>query len=300
MKLATTTGDFGNYTTDQCMAMEYCAAAGFRYLDYSFCSDFRQKNGVFSDEALDVYADRIKRCADKLGVEFVQSHAPMGAPIAKDNAQFIEQNIRCIDFCAKLGIDKIVVHSGYEPGLSPEQTFLRNREFFLPLLHHAEKYGINILVENFNIRCIENLYWIDNATDLLRMIECVNHPLFHAVWDAGHANMQEMPQDDELKILGSHVKALHVQDNMGNDDSHMAPYFGTLSLDSLMHGLFDIGYDGFFTFEASNILLPADKRKPYEKDKRAWKAPLALRIKAENLLYEIGKSVLESYGCFEE
>ncbi|MBR5554035.1 MAG: sugar phosphate isomerase/epimerase [Clostridia bacterium] len=300
MKLATTTGDFSNYTVEQTKAMEYCATAGFRYLDYDFGSDFRRKNGAFSNEDLDAYADIIKRKADALGVRFIQSHAPMGAPIAPDNAQFIKDNIRCIDFCAKLGIDKIVIHSGYEPGLSPEQTFLRNRDFFLPLLHHAEKYGINILVENFNIRCIENLYWIDNATDLLKMIECVDHPLFHAVWDAGHANMQKMPQDEELKILGKHVMALHVQDNMGNDDSHIAPYFGTLSLDSLMHGLIDIGYNGYFTFEATNILLSADKRRPYEKDKRVWKAPIDIRIKAENLLYEIGKSVLCAYNCFEE
>lgn len=55
---------------------------------------------------------------------------------------------------------------------------------------------------------------------------------------------------------------------MGNDDQHMAPYFGTLSIDSLMNGLFDIGYKGYFTFEASNILLNAAHRTPYEKDKR--------------------------------
>ncbi len=299
MKLATTTGDFSNYTTDQCAAMGYCAAAGFRYLDFGFCSDYRRKSGIFAED-IDEYADKIKRAADKLGVQLVQSHAPMGAPIALDNAQFIADTIRCIDLCGKLGIPNIVVHSGYERGLSPEQTFERNKSFFVPLLHAAEKYGINILVENFNIMCVENLYWIDNATDLLHMIECVDHPLFHAVWDAGHANMQKMPQDEELRILGKHVMALHVQDNNGDEDLHIAPYFGTLSLDSLMHGLMDIGYDGYFTFEASRMFCPAENRTPFEKDTRAWKAPLDLRIKAEKLLFEIGKSVLTAYGCFEE
>lgn len=299
MKLATTTGDFFNYTLNQFDAMECCAKAGFRYLDYDFGADFRRNNGTAA-ENLDEYADKIKKCADKLGVSFVQAHSPMGAPIAPDNKKFIDDTIKCVELSGKLGIKNIVVHSGYDKGISKEETLERNKQFFLPILHAAEKYDVNVLVENFNIMVFPDVYWIDNANDLLTMIECVDHPLFHAVWDAGHANMQKMPQDEELRILGTHVKAVHIQDNMGNEDQHMAPYFGTLSIDSLMNGLKEIGYNGYFTFEACNILLNAEKRTPYEKDKRAWKAPLDLRIKAENFLYEIGKSILSSYDCFEE
>ncbi len=299
MKLATTTGDFSNYAPDSLRAMEYAAKAGFKYIDYNFCDDYRKRNGIFSCDTQE-YAKILKKQADSLGIKLVQAHAPMGAAIAEDNEQFIKDTIKCVELCGILEIPNIAVHSGYAKGLSPDETFEKNKSFFMPILECASKYGINILVENFNIRCIEDLYWIDNASDLLKMIECVDHPLFHAVWDAGHANMQKMQQEDELKILGDHVKALHVQDNMGNDDSHMAPYFGTLSIDSLMHGLMEIGYNGYFTFEACNFFLNAEKRTPYDKDKRAWKAPLDLRIKAENLLYETGRSILSAYDCFEE
>ena len=131
------------------------------------------------------------------------------------------------------------------------------------------------------------------------MIETVNHPNFHAVWDCGHGNMQEMPQHESLKILGHHVYALHVQDNWGNDDHHLAPFSGSLNLDSLMHGLLDIGYKGYFTFESGNIFYPAGKRRPYEEDTRLAKPPLRLRRTAEKYLYEIGKCILEEYGCYE-
>ena len=36
------------------------------------------------------------------------------------------------------------------------------------------------------------------------------------------------------------------------------------------------------------------------RDKRLLEAPLSLRIKAEEFMYEIGKTTLEAYGCFEE
>ena len=146
----------------------------------------------------------------------------------------------------------------------------------------------------------ENTYWIDNATDLMRMIEVVDHPLFHAVWDVGHANMQEMPQDEELRLLGSHVRALHIQDNLQVKDTHLAPFLGTLSLDAVMNGLIDIGYKGYFTFEVGGFFLGADQRRPFERDTRLAKAPLALRDAFERYLYDLGKCVLQAYDCFEE
>ena len=143
------------------------------------------------------------------------------------------------------------------------------------------------------------MYWIDNAPDLLAMIEYVNHPLFHAVWDTGHANMQEMPQDEALRMLGSHVRALHIQDNMGDRDTHLTPFFGTMNMDAVMNGLLDIGYDGYFTFEVGGIFQPPHIRRPYERDTRLAKAPLELRCAFERYLYELGKGVLEAYNCYE-
>lgn len=302
MKIATTTGDFSAYTHDQAEAMRCIYEAGFRYIDYNFGLDYPERIGVFGPDWKEYAAD-LKRQADALGVRFVQSHAPMGRPLTEDPEQykqFIADNIRCIEACGILGIPSVVVHSGYSVGLTKEETFARNKEFYRPLLEAAERVNVMVLVENFNKMEIENLYWIDNAPDLLALIEYVDHPLFQAVWDAGHNNMQEMSQYEGLKILGSHVKAIHVQDNMGDRDNHMTPFCGTMSMDSLMHGLLDINYQGYFTFEAGNPFLAADKRRSHPGDDRLRKVPLGLRIEAEKLLYQIGKYTLEAYDCFEE
>ena len=299
MRLATTTGDRWGYTHSQAESMKYIREAGFRYMDYNFGSDYSNRSGVYGEDPLRYY-EQINECAQRLGVKLVQAHSPMGKPLAEDNAAFIADTIRCVEACGAWGIPNLVVHSGYTPGLTVEQTYARNKEFYAPLLACAEKYGVNILVENFNKMHVEGLYWIDNAPDLLGMVEYVNHPLFHAVWDVGHANMQEMPQDEALRMLGSHIRALHIQDNMGDRDSHLTPFLGTLNLDAVMNGLIDIGYTGYFTFEVGGIFLPAAKRRQYERDTRLAAAPLSLRLAAERYLYELGKCVLEAYDQFEE
>ena len=299
MKLATTTSDFYPYTRSHAESLRLLRAAGFRYADMSFGSGYAERDGVYSDD-YERHIDEIAKVCEEIGITPVQAHAPMGAPIADDNAQFIKDTIRCIDACGAWKIPNIVVHSGYTPGLTVKETFAKNKEFFMPLLEAAEKYGINILVENFNKMCVPGLYWIDNAPDLLEMIEYVNHPLFHAVWDVGHANMQEMPQDEALRMLGGHVRALHIQDNLADTDSHLVPYFGSLSLDAVMNGLIDIGYTGYFTFEVGGVFLPSQKRRPYERDTRLASAPLALRCAFEEYLYKLGRCVLEAYDCYEE
>lgn len=301
MKLATTTGDFSAYTTSQSEAIRYIREADFRYADYNFGMDVTAQTGIALPDWKE-QIESVRRTAEEIGITFVQSHAPMGRPIVKDEQypRFMEINRRCIEACAMLGIPGIVVHSGYAPGLSVEETFARNKAFYSELLPVAERFGVEILTENFNRMYKPDVYWVDCAKDLRALIDYIDHPLLHACWDAGHGNLQGMPQDKELRLLGSHVHALHIQDNLGDKDTHIAPFFGTLNLDSLMHGLSDIGYKGYFTFEASNMLLPAKLRRPYDRGKRLMCAPLKLRVKAEALLYEIGRTVLEEYGCLEE
>ena len=77
------------------------------------------------------------------------------------------------------------------------------------------------------------------------------------------------------------------------------PFLGSLNLDSVMNGLMDIGYQGYFTFEVGEFFLPGEKRREYPRDTRLAKAPLQLRCAFEAYLYQLGKCVLEAYHCYE-
>ncbi len=301
MKLATTMGDLGGYWSNRAENMELIRSAGFKHLDFNFEYDFLRDSGFFSDD-FDGFLKMIREKADALGVDFVQSHAPAGRPLKDDDdaRKLIEGTKICIRACHELGIPSTVVHSGYLRDISKEECFERNKVFYGELLEEAEKYGVNVLVENYNKMHTDHTFWIDNATDLRAMIDYIDHPLCHACWDAGHGNLQEMPQHEELALLGDHVMAIHVQDNQGDRDTHLMPFFGTLNMDSLIKGLQDINYKGAFTFEVASMITPPSKRRRYEADTRLLKAPLAVRLAEEMLLYEVGKSTLEAYGLFED
>ena len=301
MKLATTMGDLRGYWKDRAESMEMIRAAGFRHLDFNFEYDFLQDNGFFSND-YDGFLKRIRSKAEELEMDFVQSHAPAGKPLLGDDAarKLIEGTKICIRACHDLGIPHVVVHSGYLQGISREECFERNKVFYGELLREAEKYGVCVLVENYDRMYRDDYFWVDNARDLRALIDYIDHPLCHAVWDAGHANLQEMPQHEELALLGDHVMALHVQDNKGDRDTHLMPFFGSLNMDSLMQGLKDINYKGAFTFEVASMLTLPSKRRPHEADTRLLKAPLSVRMAEEKLLYEVGKATLEAYDLFEE
>ncbi len=289
MKLATTTGDFGAYTYDQIKITEYLKEAGFDYVDYSFEIDYNNRNGIYASDWKNYIKKLSEHCVE-IGVKLIQSHSPIGKPLADNNDNFINDTKRCIEACGELKIKNVVVHSGYAPGISKKECFERNKIFYEKLLPLAEKYEVTILTENFNKMSIEGMYWIDNASDLLELIEYVNHPLFHAVWDCGHANMQKMTQEQEVTLLGEHIKGLHIHDNNGEKDHHLYPFLGTLNMDSLIAGLKKIGYDGYFTFEAERFL------KPTVAENSCFKVDLELKLAAEKMLYTMGKKLMECYA----
>lgn len=298
MKLATTTGDFFHFGLNVEESINAVTEAGFKYIDYSFTYDFRTKTGLLGENPK-AFAEKLLKMADASGFKFVQSHSPLGRPLAEGSEDFIEATKQSIETASWLGIPNIVVHSGYLKGLSKKETFKRNKKFYEELLKTAEKCNINILTENFDKMTDNGCYWVDCAEDLKELVEYINHPLLKACWDIGHGNMQELPQHKALALLGSHVAALHIQGNFGLSDDHVMPFTGTVNMDSVMNGLLDIGFNGYFTFEADGMLNTWRRRK-YEKDTRLAIYPVEFAKRFENIKYDMGKYVLEQYNCFEE
>ena len=303
LKIATTTGDFGGSSgnlADDKAKLDKLHAAGFKYVDlsmYSFTAGCDYMQADWSDKIAE-----LKDYADSLGMTFVQAHSQGGN--ALDEGQYdtlVAYTLRQIEICGQLGIENIVVHPGFKSGYTKQQWFDGNKVFFDALLVKAAECGVNVLCENSTSKNLGSIYWANSGSDMREFIEYVNNPYFHACWDTGHGNC-EGPQYDDILALGDELYAIHFNDNMGNGDFHLIPYYGTLDCDIVIRALNNIGYTGYFTFECDGgNRTNGSWYGPNDLSALSGNDPSDLtREQQERLLYEIGEYLLISYDMFAE
>ena len=138
-----------------------------------------------------------------------------------------------------------------------------------------------------------NRYFFMTAEEMNDFLAYMDQPLFGCCWDVGHGHMRGNPPRDELAALGKNLTVVHIHDNDGRADQHLAPFFGTIDMDSVMRGLIDAGY---FTFEADNF-LPSGA---IHGSGALAAVPVSVKREALRMLYAIGKGCLEAYGMFDE
>ena len=306
MKVSTTTSDFRGYTDSCVEAVCQFESTGFRYLDFGFSeAELLGENWMATiKEAAQAAAVR--------GLSFVQAHAPgynPFAPEADHDAGMLAVQ-RTIQACAVLGIPNIVVHPGcskeYMNPDGKEEFWRMNRKYYEARYPVMEKFHVNVLIENSATGNMKGKYFFFSGKEMAEFLDECNHPLLHACWDTGHANMDARDQYQDILDLGSHLRAIHLADNFGVWDEHIAPFMGTLDLDAVMQGLLAVDFKGYLTFESNNMLQRAGvwphsrQENPQIKQRRLQNPSLELRRKAESMLFEIGKYVLSTYDCFEE
>ncbi|MGI6098908.1 MAG: sugar phosphate isomerase/epimerase [Lentisphaerae bacterium] len=317
MKLATTTGDFRLSIDKKPECIALFKGTGFRHLDLNLYKAI-YPDSPFLDDRWDRWVGEVAESAAANGMSFCQAHSPYGNQFStgEEYEVFLMATIRSIETCGRLGIPQTVVHGrdigGYPSREYRDLNLQRNLDFFSCLFPAMEKTGVRVLIENSCDRHAptreNSRHYLSTAAEVVEMVEYVNHPLIGACWDTGHANVQGVDQYRSIVELGGHLKGLHINDNYGDMDSHVAPFQGTTNMDSIMQGLQDSHYGGYFTFEAGNILRDGGVWPNYrrewefrgEKVTRLMNVPLEIKQQAIALLYQLGKHMLTEYGCFEE
>ncbi len=308
MKIATTTSDFTGYVGSDAEAVRAFEGTGFRHLDYSFYR-LNYKNSEFMGDNWVKNIAAAAKEAEKLGFDFVQAHSPSNDFFRDDKETVIKGNIRSIEACAYLGIKKLVVHSGrtdkYQ-GKENMKAYVEDVKSFYEALYPAmEKYGVYVCAENY-IPSGSDTCSFYSGEDLAKLMEICNHPLMGVCWDIGHANLIDPDQYKDIIRLGNNLQAVHIQDNYGLHDDHICPLIGTVDIDSVMRALIDNGFvsrGGVFTFEAENVIsrIKCWPNARHEFGESLANIPtLEAKIKAEMLIYEIGKSILTKYNLYED
>ena len=311
MKLSMATSTLSPYLEagiDRKTTLKALRDCGFTCVDFEITDDLL-------DENLAAHACDIKDMLQSLGLTAPQGHAPMYNPLNPPaHIDCIELQTRTLRFCKLAGIPHVVIHPGAVSGNTREEFFEKNIAFYQALIPAVEETGVGILIEN--IGNYADPYYLWTGADLREMIDRVNHPLYSACWDVGHANHfwpEDGKQYDSILALGDKLTALHVHENCGyfteprahyRIDMHTAPFFSvhsTLSFDEILQALKDINYKGTFNYETD---FPAKKRNaPFTYQgvnvTKLQMLPLSLWRKFNTVLFDTGKYMLETYEMYE-
>lgn len=274
MKISTSTGisaqRFGVDT-----AIQMIAQAGFDAYDMDMCRIHVTDTPLSSDDYM-TYIKRLKCVAGENGIVCNQAHGPFPTQLngnAEYNKKTFNMIIRSMECASMLGAKIIVMHpiknssssivngASYVPFENRQQLYDANICFFKKLIPYCEKFDIKIAVENMWERhplhrdtLIPAI--LGYAEEHSRFIKDVGSKWIVGCLDIGHCLIcGEKPQDTIRHLGNKYLKALHVHDCNGYEDSHVLPYSMKTDWHEILKALSDIEYDGDFTFEADNALV---------------------------------------------
>lgn len=213
--------------------------------------------------------ENARELAIREGVPFRLCHLPFGVKLGdpEDKVADLSRRIhRAIDAARLLGVDYAVLH--------PNTTTVPLAEFdpiahydgvmahLAPFAEHAQKAGVKLCVEN--MRLVHQSYPIHRYCGTPEELCTIADALGIGVcWDTGHAHINGLKQSEALAYVGNRLKMLHINDNFGGDDIHLAPFTGTADWADIMQGLQAIGYAGLLNFELTTGRIPADCRDAF-------------------------------------
>ena len=169
-------------------------------------------------------------------------------PGAQDFA--IESNTRqqfnqTLDVAEALQAKLVVFHPGYDrwrydhqPGLWHDKSLA----FWPPLIERAERFNC--------LMCLENIFEEVPET-LSKLLDELDSPWLGHCFDVGHWNLfSGTSLKDWFDRLGHHTRHIHLHDNRGNADEHLAIGQGNINFESLYHHIYALESSPTMTLEA--------------------------------------------------
>ena len=179
-------------------------------------------------------------------------HAPfmdvnIASPQDQSRLNSIAQIKSSIDLANEINAEAVVVH----PGLI---SFLANKYFKKEVYEfanqsikeigdYAKDLGVMATIEN--MPNFESMIY-QNIVDLNQLL--VENEM-HMTLDIGHANHVGYAPED---MIFDSIKHIHVHDNLGDDDSHLALGEGSIDLKYIINTLESKNYDGIYILEVND------------------------------------------------
>ena len=249
-------------------AIRMLAAAGFDGCDWSmFSAKYTRSDGFFSLPGWREEAKAYKKIAEEEGIPFLQAHAPFPSNVPGDPARSVEIKetiLGSLEACSIVECPYVIIHPiDFSPRSSdPEEreaAHQRSVDFYGSMIPRAKELGVRMCVENMfgysdtYKRIIPSGF--STAEEMVRLIDELDGGI-DACLDVGHAVLVNDTMDHMVRVLGKHLKTLHVHSNDGVSDRHTAPLVHPMDWESFGRALYDVGFAGAITLEADNFLTP--------------------------------------------
>ncbi len=209
-------------------------------------------------------AKEIKKNFEDYGVIPVV-HAPfidinLGSPNRGIREESIRQVCSAIDLAFLIGSQIVVLHPDRIPFMAASKeeldvippTFRENcleisKSSVLHCIDYAKDYGIQLALENLPM-----IYGSFGSTpEEIENYLSSSETLFFT-FDVGHANTVGAPENF-LKIFKKRGRHVHLSDNNGRYDQHLALGDGNIDFVEIIKKILKTGYKGLFIIEAHSI-----------------------------------------------
>ncbi len=262
MKISTEIGSIAEVIGEE-RAVEKVAKIGFDAWDFSMFDMCDNNNGILVPRnhplARDNYlqfARSLKQIGIDNGIHCNQGHAPF--PSHPKSEYYLKRAVECL---AEAGGEILIIHPMNNG--TPEE----NAEMYWNILPFAKEHNVKIATENMFNWDHESGHSVTAACGTPESfnshLNAVNDDSFVACLDIGHAEMKGSKTSavEMIRGLGSRLKALHIHDNDKLHDTHSVPFSMKIDFTAIVKALKEIGYDGYFTLEASYYLekLPREQ-----------------------------------------
>ena len=181
-------------------------------------------------------------------------HGPFGDLCAGSNDPLIRGVTRqrfelACSHARQLQAPDVILHHGYVPGTSWRANWLRRSvEFWRDFLADKES-GLRFHVENMLER---------DAGLLADVMDGIADERVDVCLDIGHCHCHgNEPPARWIERLGPRVGWVHVHDNRGDEDEHLAPGAGTMGIDEVAAALLAHCPQAVWSLEARDEDLPA-------------------------------------------
>lgn len=254
---------------------ELIKKAGFDAVDFNFDVFYTWKDikpGLPCElltvrEKIEGVIEEINSASKKHGLAVNQMHAVF--PIYfKDHEDYTKNVydtlVNTIEICGRVGCKYLIIHPGFCGYNDTEEMKSKewdiNMGIYSSLIPQLDKYGVTCCLENMWVQDghSRKIYGAicSDPNEACEYIDALNEKagkeLFGFCFDVGHALIIGYDPYIAITKLGKRLKALHIHDNDGSNDSHVCPYMGIGDWGRFCRALKDNGYKGCLSFETGN------------------------------------------------